>query len=125
MGCDCTQPRDQISVGPLPVWSAKSDADAAAVFHPFTTPLRAFPLRRVRPAIEMTQDSGGIRIRAAYQTSDDGVVWSAANVISQIPLISNGTALGGTPVDIASVTTAKQFIRFGVLAQNETSGSSV
>lgn len=99
-----------------PVYTKKSTSTTQ--FIPLTPLISGQRVSAVRVGMEFRESSGDIEVRPVFQTSDDGVSWSATSTLTGYTsyLSSAGFTYGST---YASVTQAP-YIRLGVECRNKT-----
>lgn len=102
--------------GPKAVWS---DGTASPMFHPLSDAIDTGNVTFARATIEMDQDTGNCKIRPAVRYSDDGIAWGAPAAISAGYRTTIGIDYGTTWVDLTSLTTAKNWVQFGVEVAND------
>lgn len=98
------------AAGPLEI---ASGTNATPRFYAMTQAIPTQSLNKVRGSWRMDGDTGGADIRGAYQTSDDGVTWSAATALDATYLSADGpwyNSSGFTTVDFSAST----YVRFGM-----------
>lgn len=95
-----------------------SGSTSTCLFTPLLEPVPAGPITEVRCTFDMSANTGEALTQPAYQTSDDGVTWSAATAIGAATLSADGVSHGTGWVSI-SVNT-KRHVRFGILTKNAT-----
>ncbi len=102
--------------GPLPVWSAKSTA--TWLFHPASAPESSTGIKFARPALEVAQSSGAIKVRPAVRYSNDMVTWDSASAIDAANMTQTNNGLKyGSFTDIE--TGAKLYLQWGVEVCND------
>lgn len=109
---------DRIEVGPVPVWS-KTSSTWGFVPGSSLSVLNTVGIRHVRTSIELAASTGGIQLRAAFRTSNDGIGWGSPVEVSPQQQDTDGTAFGTSYVDLwdpslgTNSLEQKQFVQFG------------
>lgn len=100
-----------------PVYTKKSTSTTQ--FIPLTPVISGQRIGSVRVGIEFRESTGDIEVRPVYQTSDDGITWSATSTLSGYTsyVSTAGFTYGST---YASVTQAP-FLRLGAECKNQAS----
>ena len=98
------------------VWTYE---DGSAVDHAITPAMPAAGIKNARVSIEAKGLVGDITLNAFYQYSWDGFFWDTAGLIG--PMVDSSTI--GVDTSFADITSGQApFIRFGVRAENDSSG---
>lgn len=106
--------------GPLSVWTAGSTS--TPIFHPLSPPLPSAGVVSGRFAVQMTQDSGDCKLRAAVRFSNDGVTWDAAKEVSVTYVTDDTVQYNTAYVDLLALagTPARSWLQYGVEVVNRT-----
>lgn len=104
------------------VWSQKSTS--TWIFHPMSEAMDTVGVNHVRVSFSLEQSTGLLKIRPAFQVSNDGLTWDTPVAIGTDTRNTDGTTFADEFVDISGTTTTRLFLRFGVQVQND-SGTDV
>jgi len=114
---------DTLSLGPLPVWSAGSTT--TTLFHAFTKATNSNLVQQVLVSFDLRQSSGDLTLRAAFQYSDDGIVWSTPVEFGPAFSSTEETTYGTAFTDVTVLGARKVFIRLGVVVKNDGTSTEV
>ena len=118
MTCSNTK-SGSVTLGPTPVWSERSTS--TWVFHPVSAPMQSADVAgSIRPNIDMGQDSGNAKARAALRMSDDGLTWDTPVAIGTLTATADGTSYATSYADVKSTLEGKRLVQFGIECTNET-----
>lgn len=114
--------KESLTLGPIPAWTVKSTTNWN--FFALSPPMSSSGVINVRVSFEMANNSGDCKIRPVLRMSNDGVTWDSPVAIGTATLSDDGTTYGAVFENMATTTTAKQLVQFGIEVQNAT-GSGV
>lgn len=105
--------------GPLPVWSKRSTS--TWVFHPGGPPMQSADVSpSIRPNLDVGQDTGAVKVRAALRMSNDGATWDTPVAIGTLTANSEGAVYASSYADLKATLTGKRLVQFGIECTNDT-----
>lgn len=117
------KPPGAMKFGPDAVWT---DGTTNPLFQPLSDAVPAQSIASMRVSIEMSEDAGFCKMRAALRWSDDGgATWGAVqNPNGATYLSANGQTIGAW-VDASTLGTPKQWVQFGVETAEDAGSSAI
>jgi hypothetical protein len=111
-------PVQTLSSGPTPVWSNKSLAPNAGLFHYLTDFVDAAQVKDVRMSFELRANSGSAEILVGYEVANVETDPLQTFAIGAIYSSATGWTYGSSFTDIQANLANRQLVRFGVFVRN-------